>query len=54
MKISFLPCLCDFEVQKMDEIASKCFVKRGNGPKSYLSNIKYKAAMPFTKNLSRS
>ena len=29
MKISFLPCLCDFEVQKMDEIASKCFVKRG-------------------------
>lgn len=38
MKISFLPCLCDFEVQKMDEIASKCFAKRGNGPKSYLSN----------------
>lgn len=57
MKISFLPCLCDFEVQKMDEIASKCFVKRGNGPKSYLSNIKgsnavYKEFKSFIKRFS--
>ena len=47
----------DFEVQKMDEIASKCFVKRGNGPKSYLSNIKgsnavYKEFKSFIKRFS--